>query len=46
LNSITNVTKFQNSSLVNSINYALSITIAEAPPPPLQIAAAPILALF
>ncbi len=45
-NLITNVTKFQNSSLVKVINYALSITIAEAPPPPLQIAAAPILALF
>ena len=41
-----NVIKIQNSSLVKIINYALSITIAEAPPPPLQIAAAPILALF
>ena len=43
---VTNVIKIQNSSLVKIINYALSITIAEAPPPPLQIAAAPILALF
>ena len=32
--------------LVNSINYALSITIADAPPPPLHMAAAPIFALF
>ena len=29
-----------------SIQFYLEITIAEAPPPPLQIAAAPILALF
>jgi hypothetical protein len=30
----------------NFFNYAFSITIAEAPPPPLQIAAAPTFALF
>jgi hypothetical protein len=33
-------------SIIILFFYILSITIADAPPPPLQIAAAPVLALF